>query len=78
VQFEATMRAFWFFYAATDAQIERCESVEATEEGLLIEPTAKTIGYVKGLTGTAPAQVTRQFEEFRTSSLKPLHSFVHS
>lgn len=77
-QFEATVKAFWFHFAATDEKVDRFGNAQASEEGLLKEPSSKTIAeMIKAMTEHAPAQVVRQLKEFNDSSLKPLHSFVH-
>jgi len=76
-QFEATVRAFWFYFAASDEKVQRYGTIQA-EAGVLKEPSAKTIAeMIKAMAGKAPAQVCRQLQEFNNSSLKPLNSYVH-
>lgn len=76
-QFEATVRAFWFHFAASDEKVGRFGTVQA-EDGVLKEPSSKTIAeMIKAMAGKAPAQVCRQLQEFNDSSLKPLNSYVH-
>jgi hypothetical protein len=76
-QYEATVRAFWFHFAASDEKVQRFGSVQA-EDGVLKEPTAKTIAQmIASMAGRAPAQVCKQLQEFNDSSLKPLNSYVH-
>lgn len=76
-QYEATVRAFWFHFAASDEKVERYSTIQA-EDGVLKEPSAKTIAQmISAMAGRAPAQVCRQLQEFNDSSLKPLNSYVH-
>src|SRR6185312_14865877 len=55
-QYEATVRAFWFHFAASDERVERYGTIQA-EGGVLKEPSAKTIAeMIKALAGRAPPQ----------------------
>jgi hypothetical protein len=76
-QYEATVRAFWFHFAASDEKVQRFATIQA-EDGVLKEPSAKTIAeMIKAMAGKAPDQVCRQLQESNDSSLKPLNSYVH-
>jgi len=76
-QYEATVRAFWFHFAASEEKVERYGTIHA-EGGVLKEPSAKTIAeMIKALAGRAPPQVCRQLQEFNDSSLGPLNSYTH-
>ncbi len=78
-QFEAVVRSVWALHAATDGQVETL-SADLTQES---QHSAKSMPMLSEMLGKLEAtpqlkNLLVSLHEFKTSSMAPLNSFVHS
>ena len=77
-QYEATVRAIWALYAASDAQIEKLTAVRALDS----EQSAKNLPLVADMMAAlavkAPPEAFDALSRFKDSAWKALNSYVHA
>jgi len=78
LQFEATLKAFWVWHAATDHWIQLCAQVNKRPDGSVIEPPQQnTSAYFKDIERTAPPGIHALLTQFKTVAWNELNSYVH-
>lgn len=78
LQFEATLKAFWVWHAASDHWIEQCAVVKKGLDGSVIEPPPRrTDALFKDIERTAPPDIHALLMQFKTVAWKELNSYVH-
>ncbi|SKB27856.1 hypothetical protein [Luteibacter sp. 22Crub2.1] len=78
LQFEATLKAFWVWHAATDHWIQLCAQVNKRPDGSVIEPPRQnTSDYFKDIERTAPPGIHALLTQFKQVAWNELNSYVH-
>jgi len=77
LQFEALVRALWFFYAAPDLTVEMCSADLTTETEKTAQKLPMLSNMLEIMEGKAPQNALDPLLEFKEYSWKPLNSFVH-
>jgi hypothetical protein len=77
VQFEALIRAAWMLHGATDDWLERFMTPKAPEDLGETVMGPKVESMLTAIDGAAPPFVGKMLREFKTTTWKPMNSFVH-
>jgi hypothetical protein len=77
VQFEALIRATWMLHGATDDWLERFVTPKAPEDLGETVMGPKVESMLTAIDGAAPPFVGKMLREFKTTTWKPMNSFVH-
>lgn len=77
VQFEALLRGFWLYFAASDAAVARC--VAPVPPGATKEPDLfpTVTDMLARIDGKAPATAVRAMTEFKAAAWGAMNSFTH-
>ena len=77
LQFEALVRALWFFYVASDLSVEKFSADLNVETEKKAQKMPMLSEMLKKMEGKAPRNALEPLLEFKEYSWKPLSSFVH-
>jgi len=77
LQFEALVRALWFFYVASDLSVEKFSANLNVETEKKAQKMPMLSEMLKKMEGKAPKNALEPLLEFKEYSWKPLSSFVH-
>jgi len=77
LQFEALVRALWFFYVASDLSVEKFSADLSVETEKKAQKMPMLSEMLKKMEGKAPKNALEPLLEFKEYSWKPLSSFVH-
>jgi len=77
LQFEALVRALWFFYAASDLNVEKFAADLNIETEKKAQKMPMLSEMLEKMEGKAPKNALDPLLEFKEYSWKPLSSFIH-
>ncbi len=77
LQFEALVRALWFYYVASDLNVEKFSADLNIETEKKAQKMPMLSEMLKKMEGKAPKNALEPLLEFKEYSWKPLSSFVH-
>jgi len=77
LQFEALVRALWFFYVASDLNVEKFSADLNVETEKKAQKIPMLSEMLKKMEGKAPKNALDPLLEFKEYSWKPLSSYVH-
>jgi hypothetical protein len=77
MQFEALVRAMWLFYAASDAAVAKVQAPLGLESEKAAGSLPMLAAMIKELDGKAPQPAVEMVNQFKTTMMGALNSFVH-
>ena len=77
-QYEATVRAVWVLYAASDVDVEKLATALVAESEQAAKNLPSVAGMMQVLSVKAPSRPYQALANFKVNSWKPLNSFVHA
>lgn len=77
LQYEATVRAVWLLYAASDPSVSKLMSELTHDSAKKADNLPSLTEMIKNLEGKAPKEAMDPILEFKEYSWKPLNSYVH-